>query len=397
MVGVELLGIATAGLVGLGVAESLAHRRRLRDIPTRIHVAGTRGKSSVTRLIAAGLRGGGIVAAAKTTGSLARMILPDARELPVFRPAGPNIIEQIRIVEAARQVEAEALVIECMALQPWLHWLSEDKLVRATHGVITNARPDHLDVMGPTDADVARCLAGMIPRNGVLVTAERKNLSILRTAAKDRNTRLIEVTDDDYAAVTDEEMDCFGHVEHRENVALSLKLLIELNIPRRVALAEMQRSPPDPGALTKWNLEFFGRQITFFNAFAANDAQSTETIWGMAQKQSPEVDRVIAIFNLRADRPSRTMQLAQTTFWRSADRIVLMGSGAYLFARVATRTGCDPASFVYAEQKRVEEVFEVIISHCGHRNLIIGMANIGGQGLALVRHFTNRATIRKDS
>ena len=35
------------------------HRRALRQIPIRIHVAGTRGKSTTTRLIAAGLRAGG--------------------------------------------------------------------------------------------------------------------------------------------------------------------------------------------------------------------------------------------------------------------------------------------------------------------------------------------------
>ena len=65
----------------------------------------------------------------------------------------------MRIVSAA-QLGAQALVIECMALQPELHWLSERKLVRATHGVITNARADHLDVMGPTAADVARAWPG---------------------------------------------------------------------------------------------------------------------------------------------------------------------------------------------------------------------------------------------
>ena len=84
-------------------------------------------------------------AAAKTTGTLARMILPDGREVPVFRPAGANIIEQVRIVSAAQRHGAEALVIECMALQPELHWLTESKFVRATHGVITNARADHLE------------------------------------------------------------------------------------------------------------------------------------------------------------------------------------------------------------------------------------------------------------
>ncbi|HHH10625.1 MAG TPA: poly-gamma-glutamate synthase PgsB, partial [Sorangium sp.] len=112
-----LLGLAT-GLVSLGAAEFAIHQRRLRSIGTRIHVNGTRGKSSVTRLIAAGLRRGNMQTCAKTTGTLARFIAPDGRELPLYRPRGANIIEQRRVVSLAAQLGAEALVLECMALQP---------------------------------------------------------------------------------------------------------------------------------------------------------------------------------------------------------------------------------------------------------------------------------------
>ena len=146
----SLLVAAGAGLLtAAGIAESWLHRRFLHSIPIRIHVNGTRGKSGVTRLIAAGLRAGGLRTCAKTTGTLPRMIAPDGSEYPVFRPARANVIEQVRIVRAAARENVDALVIECMALQPALQSLCELKLVRATHGVITNVRADHLDVMGP--------------------------------------------------------------------------------------------------------------------------------------------------------------------------------------------------------------------------------------------------------
>ena len=124
---------------------------------------GTRGKSSVTRLIAGGLRAGGIRTCAKTTGTEASMILPDGSEYAVYRPASPNIIEQVRIVATAASLDARVLVIECMALQPLLQALSESRLIRATHAVITNSWADHLDVMGPEESDVARALAGIVP------------------------------------------------------------------------------------------------------------------------------------------------------------------------------------------------------------------------------------------
>ncbi len=48
--------------------------------PLKIHVNGTRGKSTVTRLIAAGLRQASLPTVAKTTGSAARLIYPDGSE-----------------------------------------------------------------------------------------------------------------------------------------------------------------------------------------------------------------------------------------------------------------------------------------------------------------------------
>src|SRR6476660_4712029 len=94
-----ILIIITLLVVVTAAVEAVLHRRSLKRIPIRIHVNGTRGKSSVTRLIAAGLRAGGIPTCAKTTGTLPRMILPDGSEYPVYRPSTPNVLEQLRIVE----------------------------------------------------------------------------------------------------------------------------------------------------------------------------------------------------------------------------------------------------------------------------------------------------------
>ncbi len=139
-------------LATLAWIERRQHRRRLDRIRIRIHVNGTRGKSSVTRLIAAGLRAAGLATCAKTTGTLARLSLPDGREQPIERGCRPNVLEQIGVVRAAVAAGAEALVVECMALTPGLQWLCEWQLIRATHAVITGARADHLDVMGPARA-----------------------------------------------------------------------------------------------------------------------------------------------------------------------------------------------------------------------------------------------------
>jgi poly-gamma-glutamate synthase PgsB/CapB len=391
----SILAGITALLTALGGAEAFVHRRRLNQIPVRVHVNGTRGKSSVTRLIAAGMRAGGLRTCAKTTGTLARMIFPDGDEYPVFRSGRANVIEQVRIVETAVAVGAEGLVIECMALQPAYQWLSESKLVRATIGVITNAREDHLEVMGPTEADVARALCGMVPRHGQLFTAEQRHLGIMQQACTDRHTHLHAVSPDDIANVTNEEMAGFKYVEHAENVALALAVCRHLGIPRRKAIEGMWNALPDPGVLTEHSLDFFGRRIIFLNGFAANDPESTERLWNMALDRYPRQHRRLAVFNCRHDRPERSVQLARAAArWRAADHYVLIGSGTYLFATHAVKAGIDPMQLVLAEQRPVEELFEIIIDLCERSALVMGMGNIGGPGLDLVRYFRNRSAIR---
>jgi len=385
-----LTGLAGFVLAWLTV-ELVRHRRALSRIPARVHVNGTRGKSSVTRLIAAGLRAGGKRALAKTTGTLARVILPNDRELSVFRPLGANVREQIRIVRFAAEQRAEVLVVECMALQPILQWLTEKVFVRATHGVITNARPDHLDVMGPTGDDVARALAGMIPRGAVCYTAERERLGPLRFAADDRGSELVVVDEGDAAALGDEAMAGFGHYEHRDNVALALAVCEGLGVARSVALAGMQRMQPDPGALTFHEIDFFGREIVFVNAFAANDPVSSLQIWDLSRAKYP-AHRTMAVFNCRADRADRSRQLGEALAeWPAPDRVVAVGTGTVFFGRAAARAGFDASRILSVEGADAREVFERIVEGCGRRTLVVGLGNIGGLGLELVRSFRIRA------
>lgn len=199
-----MLNITTALLLFFSILQLIRHTKRLKTIKYRVHVNGTRGKSSVTRLIAAGLRAGGLKTCAKTTGTVPRMIMPDGREYPIFRPGRPNIAEQLRVVRTAKANNVEVLVMECMALQPYLQWLSEDKMIKATHGVITNARADHLDVMGPNEEDVVKALCGMVPKNRKLFTAERKYLEFIQLVCHERKTECVSTTLEKINSVTED-------------------------------------------------------------------------------------------------------------------------------------------------------------------------------------------------
>jgi gamma-polyglutamate synthase len=394
MVGAGIILFILILLVIIGFAEAFLHERRLSAIPIRIHVNGTRGKSSVVRLIAGAFRQSGLVTCAKTTGTMARMILPDASEYPIFRPSGPNVIEQVRIVAVAASYGAQALVLECMALQPQLQWLCESRFLKSTHGVITNVRADHLDVMGPEEKDVALALAGTTPLSAKVFTAEAKHLESLESAAKDRQTRLIAVTPEEVNGLSDADMKPFSYVEHKENVALALRVCDDLGIDRSTALKGMWASPPDPGVMTVSHIRFFGRQINFVNGFAANDPESSERLWDMAINDFPDAAKRIMILNCRLDRPHRSLQLGQAAAgWQPADHYLLIGGGTYFLARSAIGQGLAQKKIIPCEKESDENIFEMIVELSGRSSVVVGIGNVKGQGLSLTRFFRNRSLL----
>jgi poly-gamma-glutamate synthase PgsB/CapB len=294
-------------LVAAGVLEQRRHDRRLDSIPIRVLVNGTRGKSTVTRLIAGALRGGGLTTVAKTTGTAARFIHPDTSEEPVPRRFGvPDVGEQIGVVARAARYRPDALVMECMALRPPLQEVSQTKLIRATVGVLSNVRPDHLAEMGPTLDDVARSLSRAMPRGGVCVTAERDRLPLLAAEAARRDCRLLAV---DAESVTDAELSGFDWLTFKENVAIALAVAELLGVPRGAALRGMWTTPADPGALTVTRYRHRGGLLRFANIMAANDPQST--LLNIAELTRLRLVRppIYGVINCRRDRPERNAQM----------------------------------------------------------------------------------------
>ena len=379
-----------AGLTAYGVYERRRHERGVIRIPVRVHVNGTRGKSSVTRLIAGGLRAGGRRTFAKTTGTMARMIRSDGSEVDVYRVGSPNLIEQTRIVRRAIDDGAEILVIECMAVTPELQPFSELRLIQSTVGVITNARADHLDVMGPTVDDVARALAQTIPVRGHAFTAERERVAILGSVARQRGTVLQAVTED---TVHEADLSGFSYFEHAENVSLALAVCAHLGVERGVALRGMQEATPDPGALRRYTIRLGSKEVEFVNAFAANDPDSTFLIWqrlGLGREQ-PGVRRIV-LANCRGDRLQRSGQIAELVARRLAvDHVVLTGEGTALVAFQAVSMGLDRGRISDLGGLDAERIYERLLNLAGERGVIVGIGNIVGLGQEIVLHFMNRA------
>jgi poly-gamma-glutamate synthase PgsB/CapB len=384
-----IIGVLLCLVLNYLAIETVLHAVNRRAIPTRVHVNGTRGKSSVTRLIAAGLRAGGVRVVAKTTGTTPRLIDETGAEEPIRRMGPANLIEQAEVFSWARRRRADAIIIECMAVNPKLQEVAERHFVRSTVGVITNARPDHLDVMGPTVSDVARSLCATVPRGGVLFTAEHDPalLAIMHSSCEKRRTRCADVT---VPGDTDSLLAGFRHIEHADNVALALAVCQHLGVPPDVALAGMRSAEPDPGALCISSRTIDGHHLRFVNALAANDPVSTLTIWERVIDRAAALEnaeRRIVFLNTRSDRQHRSLQLAELMAGLPADAYVVTGGGATAAVRRAREQGVPDHRLVNLGSATVDTALTALCAHAGERALVFALGNVGGIGLELAACF----------
>ncbi len=384
-----VLILATALLIAYWAMEYWRHQRNVSAIPIRIHVNGTRGKSSVTRLIAAGLRAGGKKTLAKITGTLPRVVLPDGREAAIIRLMGANIIEQKYIFRHAVSENPDAIVIECMAVNPVFQWITERKFVRSTISVITNCRPDHLDLMGSTEQSVAMSLSNTIPQGGVCYTAENEHFQLLEKVAKHRHCRIHKIRPTD---VTQAELDKFHYIEHAENVQLALAVCAEAGVPRDVALEGMIHAHPDPGALKKYVIQDGAKKIHFYNVFAANDPKSTERIINMVTGHLQDVEKIIML-NSRSDRLYRAHQLVDTVKDLDYTYLLLTGEIPDKVEAYAHHVGIPAAKVIPLGEILPELVYKKVLELTKTESHVLGIGNMAGKvwyGAQIVAHFKHK-------
>lgn len=384
-----ILIIATLLLILNWIVEYRRHSRNVAAIPIRIHVNGTRGKSSVTRLIAAGLRAGGKKTVAKITGTLPRVVLPDGREAAIIRLQGANIIEQKYIFRYAAEEKPDAIVIECMAVNPVFQWITERKFIKSTIAVITNCRPDHLDLMGSTVQSVTLSLANTIPHGKVCYTAEHEHFQMLKKVADSRKCKLHKIRPTD---ITAEELDGFHYIEHAENVQLALAVCAEAGIPRDIALKGMQNAHPDPGALKKYKIEDRGKTIQFYNVFAANDPQSTVFVINMVTSHLQDSEKII-ILNSRADRLFRSQQLVDAVKAVDYSYLILTGEIHEKVEAYALAQGIPREKLFALGQPLPEVIYKKVWELTKTEAHVLGIGNIAGQikyGAQIVAHFKHK-------
>ncbi|MEV8364692.1 poly-gamma-glutamate synthase PgsB [Streptomyces niveus] len=380
-----VLLVCSAFLLTAGVVEQRRHFTNLNRIPSRVLVNGIRGKSSITRLCAGALRGGDLVTVAKTTGTAARFIHPDATEEPVYRKFGiANVVEQIGIVRRAAAYNPDALVIECMAVMPALQEINQSKLIRSTIGVLCNVREDHLAEMGPTLDDVARSLSRSMPEDGICVTAEKERFDILQEEADARNCQLIYA---DPETVSDEELRGFSWFTFKENVSIALKVAELMGVERETALQGMYDAPPDPGVLSvERYLTPDGKRLRFANVFAANDPESTLMNINQLLDLGAIARPLNVVINCRPDRVERNGQMGEIVPDLQPDKVFVIGHPAKSAIDAIPAEWRSRAVDLGGDKRDPEEFMRELLAQLGADSSLVAIGNIHGQGELLLEH-----------
>ena len=357
--------------------EYLSIRYCVKKIPLRILVNGTRGKSSVTKYIASGLRTADKKVMAKITGIIPTIIYPDGSGKIIKRIGPARIHEQFKIIKKASKLSVDCLILECMSITPELQKL-ESKIFKPNIYVITNIRNDHQEQMG-NEEDQVKAICDSIPLNSTVVTGEKKYLSQIEISAKSKNSSVVYAADD---------FD-FKNIDVPENVFKS-NILIALAACKaaKVEKAESEKSVLEMIKNSEKALFEFScddKKIRFLNGFAVNDVLSAQEFIDYWETKIDGFNHLNFIFNSRSDRPLRSVAFAK---WfgsiKNLDRIIITGNHAPRTKLELIRNGIESKKIVIWKRNKIENAMVSLKQIADPVSNFIGLGNIAGDGLLLI-------------
>lgn len=376
-------------LLYLGIKEKKKNEENLKEIPLRINVNGIRGKSTATRLITGVLSNANYKVVGKTTGTSPRMIYWNKKEEEVIERnfLGANIKEQIKVINKAREVGAEALVCECMAVRPEYQSVYQNDIFKSNITVIVNVLEDHLDVMGPTTDEIALAFSETIPYNGYLVVDNGPYVEYFDEICKQRNTKLVVA---DNSKIPEGLIKKFKYTIFEDNISLALAVAEILDIDKETAFEGMLQANPDPGAATINPIEHGNYVSNFVNGFAANEPESTLAIWDKIKDTIPNTDNPIILFNGRGDRIDRTNQFVNDCFpYLDNATLIGIGEGIECIQNAIDDGKLDNLNeYIDLSDFEIDELIEELYSMMNNR-VIYGIGNIHGQAEILLQKMCN--------
>jgi poly-gamma-glutamate synthase PgsB/CapB len=266
--------------------------RAYADTARRVLVTGSRGKSSIVRLLHAALQDAGLRTYSRITGVVPRELGPQGVR-PILRSSGAHV-EEMRWWLRQLPATANAIVLENSAITPELQNLAGQWL-RPELTILSNTLADHQEVWGPDEASAALVLAGGVPRAG----------QVLLPKSLEKDTHLLRLLERRSCRIQFAKAAVFnGEHYHAVNLGLAVEAVSYLGLAVAPALETMLGLSPD-------SYDFQVARVgdaEWALAFSANDLVSTRTLF-QSLNWPKEVTRLV--YNHRRDRPGRLKSFAQ--------------------------------------------------------------------------------------
>ena len=252
----------------------------------RVLVTGSRGKSSIVRLLHAAMTAQGFNSYARITGVVPRELRPDGIR-SISRSAGAHVGE-MRWWLGRLPADAKGIVLENSAISAEFQGLA-GRWLQPDITVLSNTVADHQEVWGPGSDGAATVLAAGIPKHGkVIIPSDCAGNAHLQNLLFHRHCEI----------VVAEPARVVGQKFYRTNLGLALATIEQLGLETEAALQTMQTVGPDTYDFRVADCD--GAELAM--AFSANDIASTRALFDSLNWSASET-RVL--YNHRADRPGR--------------------------------------------------------------------------------------------
>ncbi|MBW7888153.1 MAG: poly-gamma-glutamate synthase PgsB [Bacteroidetes bacterium] len=358
--------------------ERFSLQRLLNNIPLRIHVNGTRGKSSVTEYLAIALRGSGKHPFAKITGVIPTQIFPNGRKNEIQRRGTPRVQEQLRMIRRAVQERADSLVLECMSVAPEYQKI-ESQILQPHISLLTNIRDDHFEQMGKSDEEHVEALRSALREGSIVFTRDEEHFPQIQQYASDRKIKAV------LAPPLEEAFSKrLPSSLHADNIALTLSVCEYLNIDKeqsfqKIIAENLELLPP------VIHFTINKKIVIFHNAFTINDVVSTNSFVENKLTASSEVKQFI-VFNTRNDRPLRTQELAIWMSHLTAEpNFILCGNHSRFAERELKKNNVNQTRITIWDRITNKDVRNFLDKESTQNIIMFGVGNIADGGFKILR------------
>jgi poly-gamma-glutamate synthase PgsB/CapB len=368
-----VLAIAVV-FIALLLFEATKLRRSTSAISFRIVVTGTRGKSSLVRMLLAGIRTVEPATWGKITGDNPLSLAPDGTSSVLARRGPAHLREQAKFLISSRRRDARCVVMESMANSAEA-MAAEMRLIRPDLVIVTNVRDDHRETLGNDPYLQRAAYLGSLPRTCRWLTLDARMIEFANLsgrypapiATKDSNSK---PSGDERGgapaetlATAEAALETLGWNTARAREAMFASSSQVVSAPSKVVL--------------------LGQEMTLLDAFSANDPFSLRLLWEEWRRDNGVDAKWSVLLNTRADRPLRTRQFCVWIAGRSdIENVYVAGSHRFAASRMLRRQGLHVTLIDDAAAALMPDPGEKPFSN-GGRKVLVGLGNASGLPMRL--------------